>query len=130
MIKRFQDKFNLVKESLLKIHFYVEEEEEYNAIFGDRSSWKIDFSGDKYSDVWWINLRNIDSDDVEINRIGFSINYLMKVIDNNIDNKSIKDELSFLINYKNDLFNKSFPYKKQYDELNKISDWLLLDEQK
>lgn len=116
MIKRFQDKFNITKEKLLEIGFYVEEEEEFNAVFGNGTSWKINFSGDRYSDVWWIRLRNIDIDDMEINRIGFSIDYLMKVIDN-IENKSIRDELNFLIKYKDKIFDETFPYKEAYDKL-------------
>ncbi len=116
MIKRFQNQFNITKEKLLEIGFYVEEEE-YDAVFGDGTSWKINFSGDKYSDVWWIRLRNIGIDDIEINRIGFSIDYLMKVIDNNIINKSIRDELNFLIKNKDKIFDETFPYKEAYDKL-------------
>ena len=120
MVERFQNKFNIIKDKLIRISFLVEKEDDYGATFGDGSSWKIDFSGDRYSDVYWIRLRKIDINDIEICRIGFSIDYLMKIFDNKLENQSINDELDFIIEYKDKIFDETFPYKKKYDELNSI----------
>ena len=44
----------------------------------------------------------------------------MKIFDNKLENQSINDELDFIIEYKDKIFDETFPYKKKYDELNSI----------
>jgi len=122
MNERYQEEFNIIKHKLSLIGFKVVEEEEYGAIFGDGSNWKIDFYGERYGDAYWTDIRNI-----KYTSIGsLSIYFILQTFGLDIlyKNKPIEETMDLLIEYKDKIFDETFPYQDKYDELNKLPDWV------
>lgn len=114
MIKKHKEELEIMKDRLKEIDFYLEEESDYDAIFSNGTNWKIIFEIEPYYEGYNIWIRKIDSENSDISRIGFSIIFLMKIFGLN-PNVPIENDLNFLIEYKNKIFDETFPYyKKNY----------------
>lgn len=125
MIKRFQKQFNIVKGKLATIGFILEEDDDFGATFSDGSGWKISLRCERYDEGCDIRLRNIKFEDIRINRLGFSIYFIMRIFGIDPKYQPLEQDMDFIIKYKDKLFDETFPYKEKYDELNQIPDWVL-----
>ena len=108
MVERFQKELKSIQKKLEVIGFYKKYDENFIAIFKDDSNWNIIFECDRYSDVWWIWLKNNENE--------FSITHLMVNVFH-IDYLTIENVLDFLIENKDKIFDETFPYKEAYDKL-------------
>ena len=119
MIKRHKDELKIMKSRLKEIGFNLEKEDDYSGTFENGTNWQIVFTTEPYYEGYNIWVRKKDSENSDIRRIGFSIFFL---IGNILTNPSFmfNDILNFIIEYKDKIFDETFPYKEKYDELNKI----------
>ena len=126
MLKRYQEQLNIIKKKLSTIGFYLEEEDNFSAIFGNNSSWKIDFYGERYGESYEIDIRNINNDDMQMPGMGFSVYFILQTfgLDVLYKNKPLEQIMDYFIEYEYQIFNETFPYREAYDELNKIPDWV------
>ena len=118
MIKRHKDELEVMKNRLKEIDFYLEEEGDYIGTFGNGTNWKIIFETEPYYEGYNIWITKIVGKDSKISRIGFSIIFLMKIFGLN-PNVPIENDLNFLIEYKDKIFDETFPYREAYDKLNR-----------
>lgn len=63
---------------------------------------------------------------IKIFQDGFCIRILFGILELK-ENLPIEEDLNLLIENKGKIFDEIFPYKEKYDHLNKIPDWLLMD---
>lgn len=115
MIKEYDEIIKIVQNKLLQIGFFIEENNEYNAIFGNGTSWKIELLGERYmGSAYDLFIRKIDTPNKE-----FCIRFLFDILGLQ-NNLPIEEDLNLLIENKDKIFDETFPYKEKYDELNKI----------
>lgn len=117
MVDKYKNEFEIMKTRLKEIDFYLEEDDDYSGIFGNDTNWKIHFGGDRYDDYCDIYIVNIHYEKMGIPRYGFYFWKIMKVFDKDIKNITINDELDFLIENKDKIFDETLPYKEAYDKL-------------
>jgi len=111
MIYKYQEQSTIVKEKLSGIGFFVEEEEDFFIIFSNKTDWKIEFEIDRHI----ISIHRFLIKNITFNK-DFFIDYLMSAYGVNKE-RTIENELDFIIKYKAKLFNDSFPYQESYDKL-------------
>lgn len=117
MFAKYQKELNVVKVKLKTINFYLEEDKDYKATFGNGTIWKIDVIGKWYDEYCYITIRNESFCDLKIGKTGFPLWILMKIFGVNPVNRTIDEKLDFLIEYKDKIFDEKFQYKKIYEEL-------------
>jgi len=109
MIIKYKQYLELLQDKLKTIDFYLEDEDISSATFGNNSSWKIIFEGDRFIEspppsynIW---IRNIIHPDAKISRIGFS---LVSLMEKNISHPNFKlnNMLDFLIENKEKVFDE------------------------
>lgn len=117
MFARYQKELNIVKVKLRAINFYLEEDKDYKATFGNGTIWKIDVVGKWYDEYCYITIRNESFDESKTGKTGFPLWILMKIFGVNPANRTINEKLNFLIEYKDKIFDEKFQYKKIYEEI-------------
>ncbi|MCT7909031.1 hypothetical protein PJV89_00560 [Aliarcobacter butzleri] len=115
MFSKYQKELNIIKAKLKTIDFYLEEDSDYKATFGNGTIWKIDING-KWYDDYYITIRNEAFYDIKIGKMGFPLWILMKMFGVNPINKTTDEKIDFLIEYKDQIFDEKFQYKKMYKE--------------
>ena len=97
MLSKYKDYISLLKDKLKVIDFILEDEDISSVTFGNGTSWKIIFEGDRFTESapsYTIWIRNIEHSNVEISRIGFS---LISIIEKDVSLPSF--ELENMLNF-------------------------------
>lgn len=119
MVERFQDELNIIKNKLETIGFYQEYDSDYVTVFGDGTSWKVDFSGERYGEATDLSIRNIDNHIMQnAGQRGLNIFMILKTFGlfKNYA-KSREEVMDLFIQYKDKIFDETLPYKEAYDNL-------------
>ncbi|MFW3371426.1 hypothetical protein ACN9J5_01290 [Aliarcobacter butzleri] len=115
MVKEYDEVIKIVQNKLSQIGFFLEENNEYNAIFGNGTSWKIELLGERYMrSAYDLFIKKIDTQNKE-----FCVRFLFDILGLQ-NNLPIEEDLNLLIENKDKIFDETFPYKEKYDELKKI----------
>lgn len=112
MVEEYKEALELVKRKFEIIGFYLIKDEDFYAEFIGDNNWKIVFEGERY-------IRPTYDIIIEKGEFNFSTRLLMNIFDNG-KKRSLENRLNFIIEYKDKIFDETFPYKEKYDELNKI----------
>jgi hypothetical protein len=118
MVKEYDEVIKIVQNKLSEIGFYIEENNEYNAIFGNGTSWKIELLGERYmGSAYDLFVIKVDSLNKEITQNGFCVRSLFDIFGLK-EKLTIDNYLDLLIKYKDKIFDETFPYKDKYNERN------------
>ena len=118
MVKEYDEVIKIVQNKLSEIGFYIEENNEYSAIFGNGTSWKIELLGERYmGSAYDLFVKKVDSLNKEISQNGFCVRFLFDILGLQ-NNLPINEDLNLLIEYKDKIFDETFPYKDKYNEGN------------
>lgn len=117
MVKEYDEVIQIVQSKLSTIGFYLEENNEFDATFGNGTNWKITLEGERYvRPAYDIFVKKIDDDDKEIVKNGFCVRMLFGVLGLK-NNLPIEADLDLFIENKDKIFDETFPYKEAYDKL-------------
>ena len=121
MVERFQDELNIIKNKLETIGFFIEKEDDYCVVFGDGTSWKVDFYGERYGESTDLDIRNINHHNMQREAWGLSVYMILQTFGLNVlyQDKPVEEVMDLFIQYKDKIFDETFPYKEKYDQLNK-----------
>ena len=118
MVKEYDEVIKIVQNKLSEIGFYIEENNEYNAIFGNGTSWKIELLGERYmGSAYDLFVIKVDSLNKEITQNRFCVRSLFDIFGLK-EKQTIDNYLDLLIKYKDKIFDETFPYKDKYNERN------------
>lgn len=117
MVKEYDEVIKIIQNKLSEIGFYIEENNEYNAIFGNGTSWKIELLGERYiGSAYDLFVKKVDSLNKEITKNGFCVRFLFDILGLQ-NNLPINEDLNLLIENKDKIFDETLPYKEAYAKL-------------
>jgi len=112
MYKKYKADLKFAKEKLATINFILEKDSDYKATFGNGSVWKIELNGKWYDDYSYICIKNKDKN---LGKKKLPLWIFMKIFGVEIKNKTIQDNIDFIIEYKEKIFDKNFKYKQIFN---------------
>ena len=121
MIERFQDELNIIKNKLETIGFSIEYDSDYVTVFGDSTNWKVDFMGERYGESSDLDIRSMNNPIMQNpGQRGLSVYMILQTFGLNVlyQNKPVEEVMDLFIQYKDKIFDETFPYKEAYDKLN------------
>lgn len=120
MIERFQDELNIIKNKLETIGFSIEYDSDYVTVFGDSTNWKVDFMGERYGESTDLDIRSMNNPIMQNpGQRGLSVYMILQTFGLNVlyQNKPVEEVMDLFIQYKDKIFDETFPYKEAYDKL-------------
>lgn len=120
MYEKYKSEINLAKSKLSTIGFILEQDDDYKAIFGNSTNWKIDLIGKWYDEYCYISIRNISTNNIDKD-LSFPIWMIMKFFGLNPHKNNTEEKLDFILKYKDKIFSDNFEYKKIYAKFKNIN---------
>ncbi|MFV7790441.1 hypothetical protein ACNSOP_09670 [Aliarcobacter lanthieri] len=117
MYKKYQTDLKLAKDKLATINFNLEKDDDYHAVFGDGSVWKIELNGKWYDDYCYICIKNESDKDVISAKKGLPIWIFMKIFGIDTKNRTTQEKIDFILEYKDKIFDDNFKYRQMFDYL-------------